>query len=222
MEKFIELIRRKEGVDLTKKELIVYVKYKEKAIRLLTVLKEHGFRWVNTKEIDPYALEDNELFCFNNENPVVINFVKKNIWVDIPNDMLIDEMIDFFMMSEEQFDNYFNQSKELKEYNLGLLDSPILTIEGEYKLEDLSLAKAVELVDSAIGLDSAIDNGLTADALSTLLGKEIQVNSKLFCQKVGQKAIVFNLKRREEERKTLSKEEIDKIGYRLQLLTRIL
>lgn len=102
---------------------------------------------------------------------------------------------------------------------VGVLNTSILTEAGEYKLVDISLEKAKEIV-SRNELDSAVGHQSTADIMTTLLGVEIPMNRQMFSQQVGQSCIVFKLNGRPAEGKILSAEEIEKIGYKFQLLLR--
>lgn len=105
---------------------------------------------------------------------------------------------------------------------LGLLNTSIITADGEYSLKTISLSEARKLVGNNVGnLDSAIGHKSTAEVMTTLLGTSIAMNRQLFKQQEGQQALVFKLNGRPEEGKLLSTEEIEAIGYKFQLLTRI-
>lgn len=69
-------------------------------------------------------------------------------------------------------------------------------------------------------LDSAIGHASTAEIMTTLLGVEVPVNRQMFAQEVGQLALVFKLNGRPPEGTILSIEEIEKIGYKWQVLER--
>lgn len=108
---------------------------------------------------------------------------------------------------------------------LALLNTSIVTAVGEYVLKDISIAEARYIFEDAVqngGIDSAIGHKSTADILSVILKHEIPVNRQVFSQEPGQVAIVFKLNGRPEEGKVLTKEEIEKIGYKFQLLIRTL
>lgn len=109
--------------------------------------------------------------------------------------------------------------RNVKPVPLGILNTSILTSAGKYKLDDISLEKAKELVSDNY-LDSAVGHASTAEVMTTLLGVEIPVNRQQFTQQVKQQALVFKLNGRLEEGKILSKEDIEKIGFKFQLLTR--
>ena len=103
---------------------------------------------------------------------------------------------------------------------LGILNTSILTTAGEYKLSDIGLEEAKVLVN-VNEIDSAVGHQSTAEIMSTLLGVEIPMNRQFFQQQPQQKALVFKLNGRPEEGKILSKEDIERIGYKFQLLVRI-
>lgn len=105
-------------------------------------------------------------------------------------------------------------------YKLGLLNTSILTAEGSYTLEDISLEDAKLLVLQN-ELDSAIGHQATAEIMSALLGVDIPVNRQMFAQEPRQAALVFKLNGRLEEGKILQAEDIEKIGYKFQLLRRL-
>ena len=103
---------------------------------------------------------------------------------------------------------------------LALLNTSILTNAGTYSLQDITLSEARTLVREN-ELDSAIGHASTAMIMSKLLGTKVPVKRQMFSQKMGQQALVFKLNGRPEEGKILSAEEIEQIGYKFQLLTRI-
>ncbi|XGU48360.1 STIV orfB116 family protein [Fusobacterium necrophorum subsp. funduliforme] len=68
---------------------------------------------------------------------------------------------------------------------------------------------------------SAIGHESTALIMTELLDAQVQVNRIQFAQENNQKAIVFKLNGRAPEGVILSKEEIEAIGYKFQLLEKI-
>lgn len=102
---------------------------------------------------------------------------------------------------------------------VALLNTSILTTEGEYSLRQVTLEEARKLVREN-ELDSAIGHQSTAEIMTTLLGVEVPVNRQMFAQEVGQLALVFKLNGRPPEGTILSIEEIEKIGYKWQVLER--
>ena len=105
---------------------------------------------------------------------------------------------------------------------LALLNTSILTTAGEYSLTDITLDEARDLVKSnRDNLNSAIGHASTADMMTALLSVKIPINRQIFIQEVGQRALVFKLNGRPEEGKILSVEDIERIGYKFQILDRI-
>ena len=103
---------------------------------------------------------------------------------------------------------------------LAILNTSILTTTGTFELQDITLQEAQKLVKDNEIL-SAIGHQSTADILTTLLDTEIPMNRIQFAQETGQKALVFKLNGRPEEGKILTQQEIEEIGYKFQMLTKI-
>lgn len=103
---------------------------------------------------------------------------------------------------------------------LALLNTSIITADGEFTLRTITLDDALELVESANGLDSAIGHDSTAQIMSELLRVDVPVNRQMFEQQPGQQALVFKLNGRPPEGAILSREDIEKIGYSFKLLSR--
>ena len=104
---------------------------------------------------------------------------------------------------------------------LALLNTSILTATGNFTLKEVTLEEAKQLITNNVdNLDSAIGHQSTAEIMTILLGVEVPVNRQIFCQEIGQKALVFKLNGRPEEGKILTVEEIESIGYKFQLLER--
>lgn len=105
---------------------------------------------------------------------------------------------------------------------VAILNTSILTSEGTFKLKDIDLEDAKNMIkNNKDSLLSAVGHQSTADILTTLLNTKISMNRINFVQEVNQKALVFKLLGRPEEGKILTEEEINKIGYKFQLLERI-
>lgn len=101
---------------------------------------------------------------------------------------------------------------------IAILNTPILTDIGTYKLSNITLEQAQKLINSNEFI-SYIGHQATAEIISILLGTEIPMNRGQFKQEVGQKAIIFKLKSRLLEGQILASiQEIEEIGYELQLL----
>lgn len=128
------------------------------------------------------------------------------IWID-GEDASIDEAIDY-------------ANSHVGWMPLAILNTSILTAAGSYTLQDITVEEARELVEDN-NLDSAVGHASTAQVMTTLLGVEIPTNRQVFTQQPGQQALVFKLNGRSEEGKILTAAEIEEIGYKFQLLTRV-
>ena len=104
-------------------------------------------------------------------------------------------------------------------YPIALLNTSIATIDGTYTLETITLDQAKELIEGKETV-SAIGHASTAQILTELLGIDVPVNRIQFEQQAGQVALVFKLNGRPLEGKILSREEIESIGYKFQILRR--
>lgn len=101
-----------------------------------------------------------------------------------------------------------------------ILNTSILTTTGTFRLDDITLKEAKNLVHNNDIL-SAVGHKSTADILTTLLEKEIPANRIEYAQNVNEKALVFKLNGRPEEGKILTADEIQEMGYKFQLLTKV-
>lgn len=103
---------------------------------------------------------------------------------------------------------------------IAILNTPILTDVGTYKLSNITLEQAQKLVNDN-DFDSYIGHQATSEILSILLGTEVPMNRQQFKQEIGQKAIIFKLNSRLQEGQVLTTiQEIESIGYTFQLLER--
>ena len=100
-----------------------------------------------------------------------------------------------------------------------ILNTSILTNFGVFNYESLTLEESKALVSE--GFESAVGHQSACDILSSLLGKEVNMNRVQYSQKVGDIALVFKLKGRAEEGKILTVAEIEAIGYEFGKLTRL-
>ena len=101
---------------------------------------------------------------------------------------------------------------------VAILNTSILSEYGSYAYEPLTAQEARRLV--ADGFVSAVGHQATAEVLSAALGVDIPMNRIAFTQQPGQQAIVLKLRSRPGEGVILTKEEVERIGYELALLTR--
>lgn len=103
---------------------------------------------------------------------------------------------------------------------LAILNTPILTDVGTYKLSNITLEQAQKLVNEN-EFTSYIGHQATSEIISILLGTEVPMNRQQFKQEIGQKAIIFKLNSRLQEGQILTTtQEIESIGYTFQLLER--
>lgn len=108
-----------------------------------------------------------------------------------------------------------------KTFPVGVLNTSILTADGTFTLQTISLDEAKALVRGPEGVLSAVGHESTAQILTDLLGIEIRVNRIQFAQAVGQEALVFKLHGRAPEGVILGREEVEAIGYSFKLLVRL-
>lgn len=105
---------------------------------------------------------------------------------------------------------------------LALLNTTIVTVDGLFEVEAISLEEARELFASyGDNTDSAIGHESTAQLFSTLVDGSVPMNRQLFAQQPGQEALVLKLKGRAPEGVILNLEEIEAIGYEFKLMTRL-
>lgn len=100
---------------------------------------------------------------------------------------------------------------------IAILNTTILTTDGDFTLKTISLDQAKELIQNREIL-SAVGHESTAQILTELLETEVPLNRIQFKQQSGQKALCFKLNGRPQEGTILTAEEIEKIGYEFKLL----
>ena len=103
---------------------------------------------------------------------------------------------------------------------LAILNTSIVTVDGDYRLTSITLDDARALVREG-PIDSAVGHESTAALLTTLLGVDIPTNRQLFAQQIGQRALVCKLNGRPPEGKVLSREDLESIGYSFKILERV-
>jgi hypothetical protein len=112
----------------------------------------------------------------------------------------------------------------MKETNLALLNTSILTSYGVFIYQPISLAEAGMLVREfqreGKTIQSVIGHNSTADLLTLLLKFPVEINRQEFKQTIADLGLVFKLKGRAPEGKVLSREEIEAIGYEFGLLAK--
>lgn len=105
---------------------------------------------------------------------------------------------------------------------LAILNTTILTVDGEFSLKTISLEEAKELINKygIKNVFSAIGHESTAQILTDLLEVEIQVNRIMFAQETEQEALCFKLNGRPPEGVILQKKQLEEIGYTFKLLVK--
>ena len=100
-----------------------------------------------------------------------------------------------------------------------LLSTPVLVVDGTYRLSSISVDEARELLKD--GFLSAVGHQATADVLSELLGIHVPMNritlGKEHFQE-GQKAVVLKLLKRPPEGAILDAKQIKECGFGFKLL----
>ena len=101
---------------------------------------------------------------------------------------------------------------------LFLFNTTILTGgAGVYRLKSLTLAQAKEVIaaheQADVEVKSAIGHESTAQIMSTLLGRRVEMCRDAAAQTVDSVAVCFKVKGRPPEGKILSAEEIEALGY---------
>lgn len=105
---------------------------------------------------------------------------------------------------------------------LAILNTSILTSEGEYKLKDITLEEARKLIKkNEDNLLSVVGHQSTVEIINTLLNSNIEMNRITFDQEIGQIGLVFKLIKRPPEGSILTKEQLEEYGYKFQLLEKI-
>ncbi|HOQ16042.1 MAG TPA: YddF family protein [Defluviitaleaceae bacterium] len=108
----------------------------------------------------------------------------------------------------------------MKNYPIALFNGTVATTDGLYRVQGISVDDAKKLIEEN-GFISAIGHKATAEIMSDLLGINIPMNRIDFKQEIGQKAVVFKLKKRPPEGSVLTKEQIEATGYEFKLMERI-
>jgi rRNA maturation protein Rpf1 len=115
--------------------------------------------------------------------------------------------------------------RELPYRKLYFLNSPIITNDGMFQYRQIRIEEAKEIAQTYINnnCESAIGHEATAQLLSALLGFSIPAERKAISMQVDEAAIVLQLTGRLPEGFVLTDTgQLEKIGYRLGLLERIL
>lgn len=103
---------------------------------------------------------------------------------------------------------------------IALFNGPILTADGLFRVEDISVEAARNLVHQC-GYISAIGHEAAAHVLSKMLAIDAPMNRIQFHQAIGQKAIALKLRQRPPEGTILDQAEMERVGYTLKLIERL-
>lgn len=106
------------------------------------------------------------------------------------------------------------EKKRMNELPIAILNTTILTADGDFSLKTISLKEAKKLIKGKEIL-SAVGHESTSQILTNLLKVDVPVNRIQFKQESGQKALCFKLLGRPEEGKILTLKEI---GYEFKIL----
>ena len=98
-----------------------------------------------------------------------------------------------------------------------ILNCAILTSLGEFSYRKSSAEEVKKLIQEN-GFESAVGHKATAEILSQILETEIPQNRIQAKQEAGQIAIVFSMNKRIEEGRILNREEIEEVGYSINIL----
>lgn len=105
---------------------------------------------------------------------------------------------------------------------VALLNSLVITNEGFYKAEKITLLEARKIMfENEANYESFIGHESSARVLEALLGFPVKVNRLRFKQDKFQRAICFKLYDRYREYEVLTEEELQKVKYDFYLLTRM-
>lgn len=203
-----EAIENNEYLEFKSKEgMFDYMIIKD-IISLLNILDEN-FPREETQEEEitlSYDLEIGVLDVFTSET---------NLWAKHYNKKYARNIEGLYFEINEDID----LTEEAIE-TIAILNTTIATADGEYSLKTISLEETKEILKDK-NILSAIGHESTAQILTQLLNREVNLNRIEFTQNVNQKAICFKLKGRPKEGQILSLQELEKIGYEFKLLTRL-
>lgn len=103
---------------------------------------------------------------------------------------------------------------------IALMNTTIITADGTYELNTITLDQARILVDDG-NFQSYIGHDSTAEILSELLGVPVQSNRLGWFPKAGESALCFKLNSRPKEGAILDRQQLEEIGFSFKLLNRV-
>lgn len=160
----------------------------------------------NDNKFIKWGMDENVVYIHLKDIVVLISI---NAYADI------NELDDVAKYIESVQLHYMQEPK--KPLPIAILNTTILTVDGDFTLKTISLKEAKELIQNREIL-SAVGHESTAQILTELLETEVPLNRIQFKQQSGQKALCFKLNGRPQEGTILTAEEIEKIGYEFKLL----
>jgi hypothetical protein len=102
------------------------------------------------------------------------------------------------------------------------MNVPLMTVAGKFKMTELSIEEAKALCQQADEFGSAVGHSGAADAITSLLHIECQVNRIQYEQPVGEHVISIKLlSRMPEGYGNLTKEIMDEIGFKFYHVERL-
>jgi len=102
------------------------------------------------------------------------------------------------------------------------MNVPLCTVEGTFRMTEITVAQAKELCQQADELGSAIGHQGAADAIKMLLGVEVSVNRIQYEQNISEDVIVIKLMSRMPEGcGNLTLEQMNDIGFKFFFLEHI-
>ena len=165
--------------------------------------------------IDNLSNDKNFIQWGMDETVVYIHLKDIVVLISINNYANIDELDDVAKYIESVQLHYMQKTK--KPLPIAILNTTILTADGDFTLQAISLDEAKQLIKDKEIL-SAVGHESTAQILTELLEVDVPLNRIQFKQQSGQKALCFKLNGRPQEGTILTAEEIEKIGYEFKLL----
>ena len=230
-EKLISFLERAQEIIISEGE-IKFSEIKKKSRKEIAKIFRETFAGDYTVECGTYFIRAG-LDMKNRADwySIDIGFYSNNVpllgYIEEPNDMDINICI------ENRLDisdiglaiEFVKRIVPEESFPLVLLSEIVLEDSGEYKIKDISKAVARELLlENIDNLDSAICDAQTADAMSTFYGMAIPAICMMRKQchlNIGQRALALKLNASLPDGTRLASDDLNEIGYKFQLVTRL-
>lgn len=203
---------------------------------IISIINEKGQKqWVRFFEIefllkDPFEDGENKekylvsYFANGEENKIIfperpnIHFEQK-----FKNELGINNLLssDSSSISKYNLIKKSIQNIDKKIPKIYLLNSSVITASGQYSYHIINKETAKEYIKTAKEIEMAISYESTAKLLSQLLEIETYTNRNAIQMQTNEAAIILKPKKRLEEIKTLTIEELEKVGYELGWLVKV-